>query len=342
MSWRIAWMMSVLCGCLAGCDSKPSPPATTATTALTNPSAPTEKLTAIEIQLNWKPEAEHGGFYAAVVHGYYAEEGLEVKLLPGGPGIPLMESVATDRVAFGVDNADKLIRARAEEADVVAVFAPIQDSPRCILVHDESRIKRLADLGDVEGLTLAWNEAQPFAQFLSKKLDLSRVQKTKYAGVGPFVLDKKSAMQAYSISEPFLARQHEAKPVVLMLSEMGFNTYTSLLLTNSRRLKEQPELVRRVIRASQRGWEKYLTDAAESNRHIAGLNPEMPTDVLDFGVKELHSLCRPNDLPEQDLGKMEIERWETLVRQLEEIEVISPGTVNVSDAFTTEFLPTTK
>lgn len=328
---------------LSGCDSQPKPSA-----PVTNPKtssgeqAPAAKLTPVEIQLNWKPEAEHGGYYAALVHGYYAEEGLDVKLTPGGPGTPLMESVATNRITFAVDNADKLIRARAEEANVVAVFAPIQDSPRCIMVHEDSGVAKLDDLATADGMTLAWNDAQPFAKFLSKKLDLGKLKMTKYAGVGPFLLDKKYAMQAYNISEPYVAKQQGAKPVVLMLSDIGFNTYTSLLLTNPKTIQEQPELVNKMARASLKGWQKYLTDAGESNRHIAQLNEEMPEDVLAFGVAELQQLCRPHDLPENQLGRMELDRWQTLVKQLEEIELIEPGVVKAEDAFTTKFLPASK
>ncbi len=40
----------------------------------------------VTLALNWFPEVEHGGFYAALVHGYYGDEGLEVEILPGGPG----------------------------------------------------------------------------------------------------------------------------------------------------------------------------------------------------------------------------------------------------------------
>ncbi len=320
---------------LIGCEAQSPKPS-----AAAGANGKTAKLTPVEIQLNWFPEAEHGGYYAALVHGYFAEEGLDVALKPGGPEVPLMESVAIGRVAFGVDNADKLLGARAAEADVLAVFAPIQNSPRCIMVHAESGIAKLADLATVDGVTLAWNSSQPFAMFLSKQYDLSKLTMIKYPGsVGPFLLDKKFAQQAYNISEPFLAKKEGADPVSLMLSDIGFNTYTSVLLTTPELAKEQPDLVRKVVKASQRGWQKYLTDAEETNRKIAELNREMPVDVLTYGVKELQPLCRPNDLPEAEIGKMDAERWQTLVRQLEEIEAIKPNAVRAGAAFSTEFLP---
>ena len=58
-----------------------------------------------------------------------------------------------------------------------------------------------------------------------------------------------------------------------------------------------------------------------------------------MGVQELQKLCRPHDLPEAEIGVMDASRWETLVRQLEEIKMIEPNSVQAAKAFTTEFLP---
>ena len=48
--------------------------------------APTANtLPKVQLALNWFPKAEHGGLYAAAVHGYYEENGVEVEILGGGP-----------------------------------------------------------------------------------------------------------------------------------------------------------------------------------------------------------------------------------------------------------------
>ncbi|MEO8377770.1 MAG: ABC transporter substrate-binding protein, partial [Candidatus Sumerlaeota bacterium] len=44
--------------------------------------------TKVSLVLNWFPEMEHGGFYAAQVEGYYAEEGLDVTIISGGVDVP--------------------------------------------------------------------------------------------------------------------------------------------------------------------------------------------------------------------------------------------------------------
>ena len=71
----------------------------------------------VQLALNWFPEAEHGGYYAALVHGYYADEGFDVEIIPGGPGAPVIQEVVVGRVGFGVVNADQILLGRAEARD---------------------------------------------------------------------------------------------------------------------------------------------------------------------------------------------------------------------------------
>jgi NitT/TauT family transport system substrate-binding protein len=309
------------------------------TSAAPTPEAPSQaeaKPQAVTIALNWFPEAEHGGYYAALAHGYYAEAGLDVTILPGGPNTPVLQQAAAGRVDFAVDNADKLLLARAQEADVVAVMAPIQNSPRCLLVHAEAGINTFDDLTRQTGLTISMSAGQPFSRFLSKRLDLSRATIIPYAGnVAPFLLDKKLALQGYSFSEPFVAKKQGADPKLLMVSDLGFNTYTSLLVTGREHIKQNPELVRKVVAASIRGWQKYLESPEETNAYIHGKNPEMDLDVLEYGARDLKLLCLPDGV---DLGAMTAERWTTLVDQLREIDAMPSDGSPAGEAFTTQFL----
>ena len=59
------------------------------------PAAAAEAPRKLIVQLDWMAEPEHGGFYQAQARGFFREEGLDVTLLPGGPGAHVMPSVAT-------------------------------------------------------------------------------------------------------------------------------------------------------------------------------------------------------------------------------------------------------
>jgi NitT/TauT family transport system substrate-binding protein len=341
-----SFTLVIACGWLliAGCGRTPSPSPVSAApaTAEERPSS-AAPLRPITIGLNWFPEAEHGGFYAAVVHGYFAEEGLEAEILPGGKQSPVIQQTATGQIDFAVDNADKLLLARAQQADVVAVMAPIQTSPRCLLTHAEAGVSTFEDLTRVEGLTLAMNPGQPFAQYLQHRLPLGGVPMEPYPGnISRFLLDKKFVQQAYSFSEPFLARQQGATPKLLMLADLGFNTYTSVLLTRGENIRQEPDLVARVVRASLRGWQKYLQEPEPTNTLIQQLNPQMAAEVLAYGVEDLRPLCLPDGMPPAQLGQMTDERWSTLVAQMEAAGSLPKGQVLAAGCYALEFLTAAK
>jgi len=111
-----------------------------------------------------------------------------------------------------------------------------------------------------------------------------------------------------------------------------------VLITRGRRIREQPELVRKVVRACQRGWAAYLEKPAATNRLLHELNPEMSPEALDYGTEALRSSVLNDDATTYGLGHMTLERWQTLTDQLVECEQLEAGAVDPHAAFTTEFL----
>lgn len=321
-------VLGVLCGLAgilcwqSGCNSAKGPP-------------PNE----IELALNWFPEAEHGGYYAALVHGYYKEAGLTVKILAGGPTSPVIQRVAGNQVTFGIENADRILLGRAQEADVVALMAPLQKSPRAIMVHAKSGFKRIADIA---GVTLAVNGGAAWVQYLKKREPFRDVRFVPYSGnVAQFLVDEKYAQQAYVFSEPYVAEQKGADAACLLVAETGFNPYTSVLIASGETLRGRADLVRKFVTASVRGWQAYLDHPDETNRYIHEINPEMDLKPLEFGARALRPLCLDGLPDAKDVGRMTAERWKTLASQLVEADVMKAGAIDPLRAFTTEFLPTT-
>lgn len=301
--------------------------------AATDGAAPLERVV---LQLNWFPEMEHGGFYAALVHGYYRQEGLDVVIRSGGARTPVVQEVASGRADFAIGNADEILLGRSNEADLVAVFSPLQDNPRCILAHKSAGVNSLAEL---KGLNLAIKFGQPFEIFLESKGYLEGVEKTPFTGgVAHFLASPKHAQQGYVFSEPFIARQQGADPVSLMVSEAGFNPYAGLLFTSGDRIRRQPDLVRRMVRASLRGWRKYLAEPAAANDAIHQANSDMSPQALEFGAEAMVPLCLPDGMRREELGRMSDERWRVLAEQLASMGLLDNNKVSWKAAFTNSFL----
>lgn len=287
------------------------------------------RMTKVEIALNWIPDAQHGGFFAAKVLGYFDEEGLDVTISPGGPNAPVIQKVATNRAQFGIGNADQILMARQQEADVVAVFAAMQNSPRCIMVHQESGIETLDQLRDV---TLAVGAGKAFVKYMETNLPLEKVTMVPYTGsIIPFLNDKRFAQQAYVFSEPYVAKSRGTKTHCMMVSELGFNPYSSCLFVNGDVLDSNPELVRKVTRAVRRGWQSYLESPDKTNVEIQKQNPEMDPKSLAFGAEAIRSLCLPEENTDA-LGRMKAERWRRMAEQLTQLGFLD-SIENYRDAF---------
>lgn len=346
---RLACGVALACVGLIGCESgrssatpsSTSTPESAQTAGDQRTSGPSQsegttgKLQRVELALNWFPEVEHAGYYTAAIEGYYAAEGLDVVIEPGGPAVPVIPRVAAGQVAFAVDNADKLLLLRAQEADAVAVMCPISESPRCLMFHAELGIESFSDLERINDLTLAINTGQPFAKFLQSQVNLDRATIVPYPGnVRQFLLEPRLGQQAYSFSEPWLVGREKQSVKLLMLSQLGFNAYTSLLITRGPLLTQQPELVRRMVRASVRGWQHYLKDPTSTHQRLLAENRELTAEMLDFGYRDIQSLT--SAVKPEHLGHMSPDRWQTLFKQMVACGSLEP-TVEYWKSFSVEF-----
>lgn len=296
-----------------------------------------ESLRPVAVQLNWYAEAEHGGVYQALADGTYRAAGFDVEIRPGGRATPVAAEVVMGRADFAITNADDVVLFRAQGADIVALMAAMQNHPRCILVREDSGVQSLNDLA---GLTLQRQEGRGFIEFLRRAGKLEGVKEVPYHGsVSNLVGDPKVAIQAYSFAEPYLARGAGVEVRTLMVSELGWNPYSSVLVTRGELIREQPELVAEFVAATRDGWRHYLSDPAAGNQTILAANQHgMTAEALQFGAAELVALAMPEPMSLQDVGTMTAARWQQLVAQMEEIELIKPGSVAADDCYTLAFL----
>ena len=298
---------------------------------------PAEDLPKVQLALNWFPEAEHGGLYAAAVHGYYQESGVEVEILGGGPDAPVVQRVATGAVAFGIVNADDILYARAQQIPVVALMASYQISPHCIMVHQSADIDSISQ---IKNITLALAQRPAFSHYLRWKYPFEGVTIVPYPGnVAQFLADENFAQQGYVFSEPFVAKAKGADPKALLVADTGFNPYASVLITTQERVAAEPELVGAVVRASVKGWKQYLAAPETTNRHINELNPEMGMDILAYGAAESIAMILDPIAQQNGLGNMTLQRWQELLEQMVTVGLIKDGVVQAAAVFTNRFLP---
>lgn len=286
------------------------------------------KSTSLKLALNWKPEPEFGGFYAAP----YSKHGLEVDILPGGSGTPTVQMIGAGSVDFGIVSADEIILARSHGNDVVALFAVFQDSPTGIMAHAS---RNLTSIGDVlKDGTIAIESGLPFARLMKRKFgfDHVKVVPSPNGDITSFLHDEKFAQQCYLTSEPIAARRKGASVKVFAVSEIGYDPYTTVLAISGDALRKSPDRAKAMVAAVREGWQSYLADPKAVNQQMNKLNPTMDRDTFAEVAEVQKPFIETEATRRNGLGTMSRDRWETLIAQFKDLGDISQ-TIPAEDCF---------
>lgn len=276
----------------------------------------------VRLALDWVPEPEFGGFYAGREKGAYRRVGIDLEILGGGAGVPVVQMVATGRAEFGVVGADELINARTRGADVIPLFATFQTFPQAIMAHASRGAKTLGDV--LSSGAVALDPGVPYAAFLRKKYGFQKVKLVPYdGGVARFLADKDFAQQCFLASEPVAAQRKGSDPQVFRLADEGWNPYAVVVIARRALWNEHPDRVRAFARASREGWRAYLDDPRAANAVMARLNPSIDAETWAASAEAQKPLIETAETGRDKLGMMTRERWEMLGKQLVEIGVIS-------------------
>ncbi|WP_257450344.1 ABC transporter substrate-binding protein [Archangium lipolyticum] len=285
--------------------------------AATAPAAPVK----VKLALNWVPEPEFGGFYAAREKGEFTRHGMEVEILGGGAGVPVMQMVASGQVEFGIAGADEILTARTRGVDVLPLFAVYQTSPLAIMTHASRGAKGIKDV--LSSGTVALEPGLPYAAYLKKKYGFDKVKVVPYdGGVARFVADKDFAQQCFITSEPIAAKRQGAEPSVFLVADEGFNPYVAVVITRRELWKQQPERVKSFVAAVREGWRAYLEDPAPANAVMGKLNTTLDAETFAAAAQAQKPLIETEETKARGLGTMSRERWETLGQQLVDLGLI--------------------
>lgn len=303
------WLILV-CLIAAGCgrndQSAPTAPATQPDAA------------AVKLLLDWRPEPEFGGFYAAnLPGGAFAAHHLNVQITSAGEGAPTWQLLASGQADFATTAADQVLIARSQGADVVAIFAVYQTCPQGVMVHQARHLPGLADVFTNPGTLAAEDNA--WLHFCQQKFAPVRVTITGYSGgFAPFLAQADYSQQCFITSEPILAARQGGDPQTFLIADSGYNPYTTVLITRGDIVRNQPELLKDMSDACRSGWQAYLDDPSGANAVMGKLNEEMDAQTFAQAAAAQKPLI---DTP-AGLGTMTQERWQTLRGQLIDLKLL--------------------
>lgn len=299
-----------------------------------------EGLDSITMVTDWLAQAEHGGFYQAQATGIYKDYGLAVTLRMGGPQVSGLQLLLGGVADFTMGNSTQVINAVAQEAPVVTVAAMFQKDPRCIIAHPDPEIK---DLSDLKGrpIFVTQTAVNDFWGLLAKRYGFTDSQRRVYNfNPAPFLADPTSSQQGYVTSEPFtLAQELGQEPLVFLLADYGYTPYATTINTTRTIIQKKPDVVKRFVQATSAGWQSYLKDPEPANTLIRQAHPEMPQDLLEYGLTTLkeYEMLTAGEAAENGIGYMTGDRWKEFFDNMVDWGVYE-ASVPYESAFVLDFI----
>lgn len=305
-------------------------------------SGPHASLRDISFATDWKAQAEHGGFYQAIAKGFYADAGLNVTLLQGGPGINVPQLLVTNTIDFGIGSNSfipiNMVEAGAPGKAVMAVF---QKDPQTLITHPRDDIKSIADM---KGHPIMISDATitSFWIWLRAEFGFEDTQIRKYNyNLAPFIVDKNAIQQGYLSAEPFLIEKEGGfVPKVFLLSDAGYPSYATMVLARNEMISGEPEVVQAFVDASIRGWYDYLYgDPAPGNALIKRDNPEVDDATIVQAIAKMKSygLADSGEALENGIGAMSHAKWSRFYTLMAG-EGVWAHDVDFTNAYTLQFV----
>ena len=290
--------------------------------------------------LDWRAEAEYGGYYQALATGLYRSHGLDVTIQQGGPQINHMQLLIAGRLDFNLGGG-RAIEFAQQGLPFLAVAAIFQKDLAVLIAHPGQGNDSFEALRG-KPIMIGSDTRNGWWRFLAGKYGYTDSQIRPYTfNMAPFLANKDAIQQGYLSSEPYLIKQKIGfDPVVLPLSEAGYLGYGNIITTSMKLVRERPDLVQRFVDASIEGWYSYLYgDPAPANALIRQANPDMPSDLIDFGRKTMieHGTVNSGDALKLGIGAMTDARWKAFYDSMTAVGVYEPG-IDIHKAYTTQFV----
>ena len=297
-------------------------------------------LERVTLTLDWYPNADHAGIYAAQAEGFFEEAGLEVEIQQPSDPTAVLQLVAAGQSEFGISYENEMANAAAREVPVRSIMAIMQEPLNSIISLKEAGITFPENLA---GKTVGYAGQSFGAAVLDTVLrkageDPSSVEKVNVGlDLRPALTSERvdAVVDAYWNIEAVELAQEGFETNVIRLPEVGVPNYNELVVATSESYAEEnPDIVWHFVGALVEGHRYTLENSEAARDALLAANEELDPEVAEETVGLTVPLFESRD---GRIGYQDPEEWSTYVDWAVENNVL-PGPVEVDAVMTNEFL----
>jgi ABC-type nitrate/sulfonate/bicarbonate transport system substrate-binding protein len=299
-------------------------------------------LRQITVILDWVPNTNHTGIYAASELGYYRDAGLEVEIIQPSEG-GSADLIAAGRGDFGISYQEQVTYARTAEEPlpIVAIAAIIQHNTSGFASPADRDIETPADF---EGKKYGgWGS--PMEEAMLKGLmekygaDFSKLEIINIGASDFFTSVQRDVDFAwiYYGWDGIRAELIDFDIDFMLLQDLDpvLDFYTPLIIASEDMIGNDPEPVRDFLKATQKGYAFAIEDPVKAAGILLAENSELESSLVTASQEYLAGQFISHD---EGWGFMKEEIWENFSGWMFDNGLLS-GSLDTANAFTNEFLP---
>jgi putative hydroxymethylpyrimidine transport system substrate-binding protein len=295
-----------------------------------------------ELMLDYFPNADHAGIYAAQAGGHFEQAGLNVEIRqPTDPAAPIKQ-VAAGRVDLAVSYEPELLRARDEGLHVKSVGALVQAPLTSIISLPQARIRGPADLrGKTVGTAgIDYQSAYLGTILVEAGVDPDSVRERNVGfGLTPALLTRKvdAVLGAFWNYEGTELRLRDRDPRIIRMERVGVPAYDELVLVaNEDALERNEGAIRAFVAALARGTADLRDDPDRAIEGLLEANRDLDPRLQRAALEVTLPLFLPPG--ERPYGWQDPKEWNEFAAWMEQND-LTENVPDARDAFTNEFLP---
>ncbi len=300
----------------------------------------------VTFSLDFITLGRHAPWYVALGKGYYEEEGLNVKIVPGKGTAQVIQAIESGIADIGFIDVPSLVISRAAGSTIKMVAVNYQKAPYTVFSLDPGA--NVTKPKDLEGLEIGSGAGSFIPKILQAFMrmhgldpnTLKIVNIAPSARVAALVSRRVESVDFFIMSYPGISRAvKDSKVRAFLLGDHGLELYSNGIGAKESYLKKNPEVVRAFVRAALRGWKYALSNPEEAadiqRKYAKGLNRQIIIDEIAI----LKRLAVVPDTQRNGLGWFDPAKMESNRSFMLENVGIKGTPPKAEDLYVTGFLP---
>jgi len=297
--------------------------------------------TPVTFQLNWMAGGPNAGFAAAVAEGYYKDVGLDVTLVQGNGSGNTAQLVANGRAQIAYADAVAVSQLVAKGAPMKIVATIYQSNPNAVMSLKKAGIKSVADLKGKKVGVPSGSSQTTMLQLLLKSNNLKESEinmiDMPVASMVPALLQGQvdavlGSIDAYQIQ----AESQGAQLDVYRFADYGVPTVSTSIFASNDYLKSNPDVVKKFIAASLKGWSFALDNPDKAIKDVKQVFPEVNEKLAAAELAAITPLFCSGGA--KYIGKAEDALWVKSQDMLAEVKLLPAGQ-DPKTYYTNDYLP---